>query len=218
MMKNCISSQKEYILTHYRQRFEWDCGLSCILMVLPINARETFLANFDKICQKAGFDRSTWTIDLCFILKDFDIPHVYLTKTLGVDPQYVQTPYYQKIISKDESRINVKFEEAPSKGILVYKKTISLDDLIKHLGENGPIILLTNASLLNCDICRKERLFRRIRYCGHYIVICGYNLEKKKFKYRNPAKDNHVCITTFESLDKARTAYGTDEDAILLYF
>ncbi|KAI5638747.1 guanylylate cyclase domain-containing protein [Phthorimaea operculella] len=54
---------------HYRQRFNWDCGVSCVLMLLPGDQRRQFLENFTDICKDEGFGESTWTIDLCYLLK-----------------------------------------------------------------------------------------------------------------------------------------------------
>jgi hypothetical protein len=45
----------EYPLIHYHQKYDWDCGISCILMVLSRQERTHFIANFDTICAEEGF-------------------------------------------------------------------------------------------------------------------------------------------------------------------
>ncbi|KAF9404671.1 hypothetical protein HW555_014229, partial [Spodoptera exigua] len=59
----------EHNVEHYQQRYNWDCGVSCVLMLLPQEQREEMLNNFEDICEDEGFRQSTWTIDLCYLLK-----------------------------------------------------------------------------------------------------------------------------------------------------
>ncbi|XP_011176803.1 protein GUCD1 isoform X2 [Zeugodacus cucurbitae] len=212
-----IPDQKHYNLTHYQQRFNWDCGISCIIMILSTSQRNVLLHDFDKICAEEGFGSSTWTIDLCFLLKRFQVRHEYYTKTLGIDPSYSEHSYYTKIINKDEKRVTRKFQEARLHGIRVEQRTIEMEDLLKHIGKQGPVILLTNASLLTCEICKKNVL-EKFGYAGHYIVLCGYDLKSQLVFYHNPeVHDEHVCRCTAAAMDIARKAYGTDEDVILIY-
>ena len=58
-----------YTLIHYQQKYNWDCGLSCVLMVLTDDERRRALQNMKNILQEEGFGTSTWTIDLCYLLK-----------------------------------------------------------------------------------------------------------------------------------------------------
>lgn len=214
----------EHTLVHFRQRFDWDCGLSCILMLLGRNERSQFLANFGDICKTGGFGESTWTIDLCYILKDFGFSLKYLTTTFGANPSHVGKQYY-KCFNADETRVNGKFENASVQNIPIEIKSVTNHYLIQHLANHGNIILLTNASLLHCDLCKANKLSMELRHClgikptysGHYIVLCGYDLRIHKFMYRNPAFKDKICFMSFESMDRARRASGTDEDIILIY-
>jgi hypothetical protein len=54
---------------HYQQRHHWDCGVSCVVMTLDDQRRRELLDNFDHVCQVEGFGKSTWTVDLCYLLK-----------------------------------------------------------------------------------------------------------------------------------------------------
>lgn len=56
-------------LKHYQQRHNWDCGLSCVLMTLQEAQREQILQDLANIIDEEGFEQSTWTIDLCYLLK-----------------------------------------------------------------------------------------------------------------------------------------------------
>ncbi|XP_055631320.1 protein GUCD1 isoform X2 [Toxorhynchites rutilus septentrionalis] len=213
----------EYSLVHFRQRYDWDCGLSCIMMLLDRNERREFLANFKNICETGGFGESTWTIDLCYILKDLGIKHKYLTTTFGADPSHVGKDYY-KCFNTDEARVNEKFQNASSFDIPIEIQTVTHRYLVEHLANHGNIILLTNASLLYCDLCKANKLTIELRSClglkptymGHYIIICGYDERIQKFIYRNPAFRD-ICYMSFEAMDRARKVNGTDEDLILIY-
>jgi hypothetical protein len=44
-------------LAHHRQRYNWDCGVSCVLMVLEPKDREHLLLNFNEICKEEGFNK-----------------------------------------------------------------------------------------------------------------------------------------------------------------
>lgn len=155
---NVLPQSKHYNLTHYQQRYNWDCGLSCILMILATPLREHFLNNFESICKEEGFGSSTWTIDLCYVLHRYQVHHDYYTQTLGVDPSYSQHNYYSQIIDKDEKRVTRRFKEAKAHGLHVVQRTVDIQVIMKHLANKGPVILLTNASLLTCEICKPNAL------------------------------------------------------------
>ncbi|XP_065082601.1 protein GUCD1 [Ochlerotatus camptorhynchus] len=223
-MKETLPAFVEHPLVHFRQRYEWDCGLSCILMLLGHNEKRNFLDNFKHICHTGGFGESTWTIDLCYVLKDFGVKHKYITTTFGANPSHLGKEYY-KCFNTDEMRVNEKFANASSRGIPIETKSMSHQFLQEHLANHGNIILLTNASLLYCDLCKTNKLSKELRSClglkaaymGHYIILCGYDQRIRKFIYRNPAFKDRVCFMSYEAMDKARKANGTDEDIILLY-
>ena len=80
---------------HCQQQFNWDCGLSCVLMALDaadlLEVKDTILANIEEICRKEGFGHSTWSIDLCYLIKHYapQLRFSYTTITIGVDPSYM---------------------------------------------------------------------------------------------------------------------------------
>lgn len=150
-------------------------------------------------------------------MKRFNVAHKYFTATLGINPSYRSHSYYDKIINKDSVRVYRKFQTAQRDGLHIEKQTcISNEYLMWHLAKHGPIILLTNAALLSCTVCKQNKLSTEIRfvlqilklkilqmkwlnrtcfpvtwkpsYSGHYIVLCGYNRNAGHFLYRNPVK------------------------------
>ncbi|KAL1129755.1 hypothetical protein AAG570_012699 [Ranatra chinensis] len=194
---------------HYRQRFNWDCGISCIVMVLPKVERIILLKDLYTICKQEEFYKSTWTIDLCYLLHRFKVDHVFYTVTLGIHPEHKGKHFYEKIVSKDEERVNRKFCEAKKRGISVVKGSLTITELLQHLSKYGPIIILIDAILLKCNTCKVNRLSHELQKClprissyhGHYIVLCGYNRDLGVVLYRNPAvgdsKWSPECILFF---------------------
>jgi len=229
LQTNCSSDRPEncqHELVHYQQQHNWDCGLSCILMVLPSHKRKYVINNFDTFVAEEGFGESTWTIDLCYILYRFRMPFKYTTITLGVDPGYDKENFYDKVLAKDTSRVNTRFEQSSDKGMVIEKRQVHIEELIQHLGSHGPVIVLTNANLLTCSECRMgypacytPSCFKTCvgSYQGHYVVLVGYDLAEGEVWYRNPTVKDKVCAMPFAVLEEARTAYGTDEDVIFVF-
>ncbi|VEN60604.1 unnamed protein product [Callosobruchus maculatus] len=211
-------------LSHATQRFNWDCGISCVLMVLQKHQRQMFLNHFTEICKSEGFNKSTWTIDLCYLLKRFNVQHIFYTTTLGVHEGYRWNSFYNHILTKDENRINARFKKAKANSIFIQKASLTINDILSHL-VNGPIIVLTNAKMLSCDVCKFNKISAELRKCipwttsyqGHYIVLCGYDIHTRKVFYRNPSFGDHVCMMPISNLDNARKSYGTDEDIIFIF-
>lgn len=50
-----------------------------------------------------------------------------------------------------------RFKSAASCGIKIIIKHVSTQDLLKHLYKFGTVILLINANLLHCDICKRNK-------------------------------------------------------------
>ena len=58
-------------ISHCQQRHTWDCGLACIIMILPAAQRHKFSSNFYQICQEEGFGKRFENIfDFMMIILD----------------------------------------------------------------------------------------------------------------------------------------------------
>ena len=90
----------EIKLTHHKQKSNWDCGISCVLMILPAEKREYYLNNTNSILKSEGICKSTWSIDLCYLLKRFNVHFIYYTITKGIHPGYKNHNFYDKILQK----------------------------------------------------------------------------------------------------------------------
>ncbi|XP_065172524.1 protein GUCD1 [Atheta coriaria] len=211
---------------HHRQRYAWDCGLACVQMVLPEQHARQLETNFHSICQDEGIAKSTWTIDLCYILRRFALPHAFYTLTLGAHTGYKQAAFYSSIFASDEDRVNRRFAEAEALGLRVRRSSLTLAGVLARL-RRGPAIALIDSSRVACPVCKRNRLSVELRKClpiplpapaylGHFIVLCGYDLRSRAIYYRNPARHDHYCVMSLETFEESRRAFGTDEDIIFI--
>ena len=67
-----------------------------------LDTKDTILANIEDICQKEGFGHSTWSIDLCYLIKHYapQLRFSYTTTTIGVDPSYMNQVSIKEVSSK----------------------------------------------------------------------------------------------------------------------
>jgi hypothetical protein len=54
-------------------------------------------------------------------------------------------------------------------------------------------------------------------YCGHFIVLVGYDEQNSVIFYLNPATSKNLSFTSYGDLESARKCYGTDEDIVFVY-
>ena len=47
------------------------CLIFQCIMLLDDDRRRDLIKNFDVVCQAEGFGKSTWTVDLCYLLKRY---------------------------------------------------------------------------------------------------------------------------------------------------
>lgn len=215
----------EIPLVHVQQHLSWDCGVSAVMMVLSDKDRLYMQQNLDIVSREEGFNKSTWTIDLAYLLHKFGVRHLYATVTLGVNPGYTEEDFYLQVLKKDAHRINEKFLTADLNGIKVEKRSVEMEEILEHLGSANPAIVLVNANLLFCDTCHTKKCLMKMLSCcnsnfsyqGHYIVLCGFDKQENKILYRNPSVLNKVCSMPYESFESARKSFGTDEDVLFVY-
>ncbi|XP_013780038.1 protein GUCD1-like isoform X2 [Limulus polyphemus] len=224
-MDNECSDVVEVALPHIKQRFSWDCGISALLMVLGEDNRYFLRNNLREISLKEGFGRSTWSIDLAYLLRRFQVDHLYCTITFGVHPEFKNEEFYKQTLTSDVQRVNEKFEQAYENYVQVQQRSVDIKEILDHLRNGFPAIVLVNANELACDVCASSKCWREWLTCcqllpsyqGHYIVVCGFQQRGSRILYRNPANSNRVCSTSFEAFNKARKSFGTDEDIIFVY-
>ncbi|XP_038215926.1 protein GUCD1 [Zerene cesonia] len=203
----------EHNIPQIRQRFSWDCGVACVLMVLGEKQRQYFLDNFSRILREEGISRCTWTIDLCYLLKRFDVTHCIYTVRCDVNPSY------KKIHTQVLNRVRKKFQDSVKNGLRLKQKVLSMQQIAQHVINFGPAILLVDIGLLTCNVCKSHTLSSELRlifggsYRGHYICVTG--VSGNKALYRDPARAHSLCCVALHRLQLARTPL-TDYDVILV--
>ena len=107
-------------------------------------------------------------------------------------------------------------------------RSISLEEIISRLMKGYVAIVLVNSNALICNWCevyspnKLQMLANCIcpstqsEYCGHYIVLCGFDANKRCVYYKNPSFHDSLCCTKFDMFESARRSYGTDADIIFI--
>ena len=219
------------------QRYEWDCGLACVDMVLascslPLLSLQTHDTPTD-----------IWSVDLLLLLSasllitdpEPSSSHSHTTHTISlystaistaVNPSYAELPYYSQSFQKQTERLPLLFAKAKSlEGVTLIERRISLEDMQVALNTGASrIILLCDASVLTCTRagCIRAPIKPRANsYCGHYVILASLPLTFQPNSLAlilDPAIGTCKggCLITIASLESARSATGTDNDVILL--
>ena len=93
------------VIKHYQQRSNWDCGVSCVLMCLNDEERNAIAKDVSEVCREEEFGTSTWTIDLCYLIRHRspETTFYYTTTTIGVDPDYASEVSTACLVFKDNN-------------------------------------------------------------------------------------------------------------------
>ncbi|KAH7306301.1 hypothetical protein KP509_22G005500 [Ceratopteris richardii] len=213
-----LPSARSIKVPHVEQLCSWDCGLACVLMVLKTLGIEGHdLKSLGQLCCTS----SIWTVDLAHLLRLFNIEVIFLTVTIGANPNFAVETFYKENMEEDGERVNKLFEKAPEVGIQVQWRSISAQELSKLIlsGKFLAIALVDKRKLCYPwleDLCLSDCCGMMAGYTGHYIVICGYNVDLEEFEIRDPASSSEQGRISLQALDEARKSFGTDEDLLLV--
>ncbi|XP_078451362.1 protein GUCD1 isoform X2 [Lampetra planeri] len=116
-----------------QQVFHWDCGLACARMATQY-VRGVGEEEFQGACERLHLRDSVWTIDLAYLLVALN-------------------SFYRRHFETDEERVNRLFQMAASNGVVVEKRSVSVGEVERHLAGGHIAIVLTDASVLSCDLC-----------------------------------------------------------------
>ncbi|XP_068668501.1 guanylyl cyclase 1-like isoform X1 [Aristolochia californica] len=204
---------------HIHQLYNWDCGLACVLMVLKtLGIDHCDLQSLANLCSTT----SIWTVDLAYLLQKFSVSFSFLTVTLGANPNFSAETYYKEQLQSDVGRVDKLFGKARESGIDIECRCISGEE-ISMLILSGQFIAvaLVDKYKLSCqswleDIYFSEYIGGSPGYTGHFVVICGYDADRKEFEIRDPASPRKYERVSMLCLEKARKSFGTDEDILLV--
>lgn len=210
-------------IPHRRQQSDWDCGMTCVQMLIDFYRIQS--TSNDEILRSYQCNQSTWTIDLLHLLHQVGIPSTLQTMTIGCANEFNNLSYYRSLIDQDRQRVNKLFE--------IYKENVKLgsvtsEELKEHLIKHQqPCLVLIDANQITCSTCRRSLLLRIaesiqhsfLSYQGHYVILAGFETKdgKEFVRYIDPGRNDHICQTNRENFDRARKAFGTDEDLIFCY-
>nr|PNR30340.1 hypothetical protein PHYPA_026656 [Physcomitrium patens] len=173
------------------------------------------LKYLSQLCQTT----SIWTVDLAHLLRHFKVDVVFLTVTIGANPSFAVETFYQTNMEEDGERVNMLFAKAPQVGIRVQWRSITGEELSLLILSGGflAIILVDKRKLSHPwldEICLADCCGLNTGYTGHYVVICGYDMDSDEFEIQDPASGSGRI--SLDALDEARRAFGTDEDILLI--
>jgi hypothetical protein len=171
---------------------------------------------------------------------------VFYTRVLGVVAEYGEFDFYKEAIQGDTLRVGRLFAAAAAaagrggapcvvqatlRGATLCRLlrsravvAIALVDLnylapSRQQGGGGAKAAATLAAAASSSLAASTSAPppKPKAYRGHYIVLCGHLAASDEVVYRDPeGPPGHVGFVTSRQLDKARGAWGTDEDLILV--
>ncbi|KAG6553484.1 hypothetical protein Mapa_004396 [Marchantia paleacea] len=203
---------------HVRQMCDWDCGLACVLMVLrALRIDGHDLKSLSSLCRTT----SIWTVDLAHLLRHFAVNVAFLTVTIGANPNFAVETFYKENMEEDGARVNKLFEKAAQVGIQIQLRSISGDELCMLIlsGRYLAIALVDKRKLSHPwldEICLGDCCGLNTGYTGHYVVICGYDIDTDEFEIRDPASSSGSGRISLDALEEARKSFGTDEDILFI--
>uniref|UniRef100_S4RP98 Guanylyl cyclase domain containing 1 n=1 Tax=Petromyzon marinus TaxID=7757 RepID=S4RP98_PETMA len=227
-LDNCLSARIECYPLIYGVSRNLGFSRMPILYVRGVGEEE-----FQGACERLHLRDSVWTIDLAYLLVALNVRHRFCTQTVGVDRGYRNQSFYRRHFETDEERVNRLFQMAASNGVVVEKRSVSVGEVERHLAGGHIAIVLTDASVLSCDLCPPccccccclpalgadccVLCQRRQEYQGHFVTLCGYSRSARAIFYNNPAFSDRMCSCTVKNFNDSRKSYGTDEDILFIY-
>ena len=83
--------------------------------------------------------------------------------------------------------------------------------------DNFNNVLSTHQSLVDRIFSSAVNFMKSSSYCGHFIVLVGYDEKNRVFFYLNPSTSKNLSFTFEDDLEISRKDYGTDEDILFVY-
>jgi len=160
--------------------------------------------------------RSIWSADLLLLCARLHLPRLAFHSTLlAVNPEYAGLAYYAGSLADDTTRVAGAFAAAAAGGVAMHQHHLPSSYFCDRLAAGAAVfIVLVDLRYLKCSKCWLKTPLFTTSYSGHYIVLLSYDPVTDAICYMDPATDAACCFMTPAQFDTARTATGTDEDAI----
>ena len=221
--QSCVRSFVRKIPFEAQSR-HWDCGLACALMALRAVGRDGPATRsrgltLDQLERECGTD-SVWTIDLAVLLRRRGARVRLLTLTPGVSREYEGLPFYRAQIDGDRARVEALFQ-CNGGDVPVEVRHVGADELLRWAvsGKYVIILLVDKGQLTHCaPEVQAIREAGHDGYIGHYVIVSGADLDRRMCWVVDPAapQGRGAVEVSAAELDCARTAFGTDEDILLV--
>jgi ABC-type bacteriocin/lantibiotic exporter with double-glycine peptidase domain len=183
-----------------------NCGPTALRMVFSYFGNDTDISVIENLVNKKD-GKGVSTILLAIAAAELGFKTEFYSKSIYFNEDHLKKDYYKKhadITSHEQSKIIVN--EARNKGIQLFEKSITLNEILQKITTNSLPI-----ALLDWNIVKGKK-----GYNGHFVVIVGYdkdNVYVHNQSFRNPKPFMKIPIEFFE---KARKADGTDEDLVII--
>ena len=68
-------------------------------------------------------------------------------------------------LPQDAARVIDRFDRAASLGAEVEVRSVGAEEILRHIAHSGPVIVLTDARFLRCDLCRANQAGAELSSC-----------------------------------------------------
>lgn len=191
----------------YKQTTDVNCGPTALQMAFSYFGKNY---NINLIEEKVGIrEKGISTISLAIASAELGFRTEFFTKHLLFQESHLQKPYYQKFSDMDIDKSKKLAEEAKTRGVKLYEKTISLEELLSKINpESIPIVLIDWNTL-------KERPEKG--YQGHFVPVVGFDKDNVYFHNQGFSETAPFFKAGRNIFDKARKSDGTDEDIVVIH-
>jgi hypothetical protein len=172
---------------------------------------------------------SVWTIDLAHSLARRGVPVTLTTTTVGrPNPAYAREAFYGATLAADAPRVAALFRGAAAAGVAVERRSLTSACVASFLASgDGVVVVLVDRRALAQPASPSRTpspvggapvpaSFSDGGYMGHYVLLVGHDPSDDTFAVRDPAGGPTLGRVPAPALDAARTAFGTDEDLLLV--
>eukprot|EP01094_Clydonella_sp_ATCC50884_P019388 TRINITY_DN376_c0_g1_i2.p1 TRINITY_DN376_c0_g1~~TRINITY_DN376_c0_g1_i2.p1 ORF type:complete len:592 (-),score=223.97 TRINITY_DN376_c0_g1_i2:366-2108(-) len=202
---------------HAPQRFDWDCGVACVEMVLKGFGYPEPAVDLRSLLQT----ESVWTIHLAHLLHDLHIPCTYLSQSIRANEQHFQNPFYadgNENLHEELHGVSSLFASAQAKGMAVHERVLSLPEIAKLILEGNVVIVVVDSRHLECEQCGHEKQRgANQHFAGHFVLLTGFSTASCAFEYMDPSSGHEKCIVSAMTLDVARKSEGTEFDTLVVW-
>jgi hypothetical protein len=212
-----------HVIDHVRQSFNWDCGLACTEAVLRTRDLHTTVHDLRLLCKT----ESVWSIDVAYLLRfHFGVDLTYFTVAVGVRPELRKEEFYRKQLPMDTTRVTSLFENAERNGVKVVQRSLQMSELVDALHGGDLIIVLLDKRMVQCLLCDDHGAKASSGFApassgfmGHYCILYAYSDSSHEpvFLMKDPASACDACCISAPVIERARRAFGTDEDVIVVH-